>query len=101
MEYKQSHPLTTKKDSLDLTNKQNELEQNIADYEDQFINRFKGTFIADVVNLKTEKKLKDIPKKLMERRIMTFPIHITKTIFGVMLILKTMAWCTIRFYSTN
>lgn len=63
MEYKQSHPLVTKKDSLDLTNKQNELEQSIADYENQFINRFKGTFIADVVNLKTEKKLKDIPKK--------------------------------------
>jgi len=63
MEYKQSHPLATKKDSLDLTNKQNELEQSIADYENQFINRFKGTFIADVVNLKTEKKLKDIPKK--------------------------------------
>ena len=53
MEYKQSHPLATKKDSLDLTNKQNELEQSIADYENQFINRFKGTFIADVVNLKT------------------------------------------------
>jgi hypothetical protein len=63
MEYKQSHPLTTRKDSLDLTDKQNELEQSIADYENQFINRFKGTFIADVVNLKTEKKLKDIPKK--------------------------------------
>ncbi|MFN4028277.1 MULTISPECIES: redoxin domain-containing protein [Flavobacterium] len=62
-EYKQSHPLATKNDSLDLTNKQNELEQSIADYESQFINRFKGTFIADVVNLKTEKKLKDIPKK--------------------------------------
>ena len=63
MEYKQSHPLTTQKDSLDLTDKQNELEQSIVDYENQFINRFKGTFIADVVNLKTEKKLKDIPKK--------------------------------------
>lgn len=63
MEYKQSHPLTSRKDSLDLTDKQNELEQSIADYENQFINRFKGTFIADVVNLKTEKKLKDIPKK--------------------------------------
>ncbi|WP_396194297.1 redoxin domain-containing protein [Flavobacterium sp.] len=62
-EYKQSHPLTTKKDSLALTNKQTELEQSIVDYESQFINRFKGTFIADVVNLKTEKKLKDIPKK--------------------------------------
>ncbi|WP_295337607.1 TlpA family protein disulfide reductase [Flavobacterium sp.] len=63
IEYKQKNPLTTKKDTLALAEKQNELEQSIADYENQFINRFKGTFIADVVNLKTEKKLKDIPKK--------------------------------------
>ncbi len=63
IEYKQKNLLTSKKDTLALAEKQNELEQSIADYENQFINRFKGTFIADVVNLKTEKKLKDIPNK--------------------------------------
>jgi hypothetical protein len=63
LDYKQTHPLQTKKDSLALSQKQIDLEQRIVDYESQFITRFKGTYIADVVNLKTEKKLKDIPEK--------------------------------------
>lgn len=63
IEYKQRKVLATKNDTIVLADKQNELEQSIVNYEENFISRFKGTFIADVVNLKTEKKRKDNPKK--------------------------------------
>ncbi|MES2411460.1 MAG: thioredoxin-like domain-containing protein [Bacteroidota bacterium] len=60
--YKQSTSLATKKDTLALTGKQREVEKNINDFEEKFISDHKGTYIADVVNIKVEKLLKDIPK---------------------------------------
>lgn len=61
MEYKQKTVLSSKNDSLALAKKQKELEQNIIDYEENFIVQHKGTYIADVINLKTEKVLKTVP----------------------------------------
>ncbi|WP_284652058.1 TlpA family protein disulfide reductase [Flavobacterium terrisoli] len=61
MNYKQQQVLATKNDTLALLKKQKELEQSIVDYEANFIAQHKGSYIADVVNLKTEKKLKETP----------------------------------------
>jgi hypothetical protein len=61
MEYKQKTVLSSKNDSLALAKKQKELEQNIVDYEENFIAQHKGSYIADVINLKTEKALKTVP----------------------------------------
>lgn len=61
LDYKQKAPLATKKDSLALTEKQKQLEEKIMDYEAEFIARHKGSFIADVINLKTEKTLRNPP----------------------------------------
>jgi hypothetical protein len=60
--FKQSTKLETKKDSLGLNIKQKEIEKNINDFEEKFIAEHKGSYIADVMNLKSEKLLKDIPK---------------------------------------
>ncbi|RKS02646.1 TlpA family protein disulfide reductase [Flavobacterium sp. 102] len=60
-EYKQKTVLATKNDSLALTKKQKALEQSIVDYEENFIAQHKGSYIADVINLKTEKELKNVP----------------------------------------
>lgn len=60
--YKQTAILATKKDTLALNNKQKEIEKNINDFEEKFIANHKGTYIGDVMNLKVEKLLKDIPK---------------------------------------
>lgn len=60
-EYKQKTVLATKNDSLALTKKQKELEQSIVDYEENFIAQHKGSYIADVINLKMEKELKNVP----------------------------------------
>jgi thiol-disulfide isomerase/thioredoxin len=54
--------LKTKKDTLALAEKQKTFEQKIVDYEEKFIIQNKGSYIADVLNIKTEKKLIDIPK---------------------------------------
>lgn len=61
-EYRQKNPLATKNDTLALNKKQKELEQSIITYEENFIDKHKGSFIADVINLKMEKILKDVPK---------------------------------------
>ena len=41
--------------------KQKEVEKSINDFEEKFIAEYKGSYIADVMNLKSEKLLKDIP----------------------------------------
>jgi thiol-disulfide isomerase/thioredoxin len=60
-EYKQKTVLATKNDSLAFAKKQKELEQNIVDYEENFIAQNQGSYIADVINLKMEKSLKNVP----------------------------------------
>ncbi|MFN3969009.1 redoxin domain-containing protein [Flavobacterium sp.] len=60
-EYKQQHVLATKNDTLALNKKQLELEQSIANYEESFIVKHQGSYIAKVLNLKTEKTLKNVP----------------------------------------
>lgn len=62
MHVKKQNPLLTKKDTLKLREAQKNIEINIVDYEQKFIAKQKGTFIGEVVNLKSEKYLKDIPK---------------------------------------
>lgn len=57
-ELKKNTPLKTKKDTLDFTKKQRELELMIHNYELDFIAQNKNTFIADMVNLKMEKLLR-------------------------------------------
>ena len=62
-----SHLLNTKgmskKDSTDfVSSKQKIINENIENYEKEFVLKNKGTFISDALNLKTEKYLKDIPK---------------------------------------
>ena len=52
----------TKKDSLLILNKQKELEKILLDVEEKFINVNKPFYIADVVNLKTDRILKDVPR---------------------------------------
>ena len=61
-EYKQTAKLVNKKDTLALNNKQKEIEKSINDFEEKFLAEHKGTLIGDVMNLKVEKLLKDIPK---------------------------------------
>ncbi len=60
--FKQTAKLATKKDTLELNNKAKEVEKNINNFEENFITDHKGSYIADVMNLKAEKLLKDIPK---------------------------------------
>ncbi|MGL2963500.1 thioredoxin-like domain-containing protein [Flavobacterium sp. RSB2_4_14] len=62
LDLKQKTLLKNKKDTLALAEKQNEFERRIMDYEEDFIIRNKGSLIADVLNLKTEKILKNVPK---------------------------------------
>ncbi len=53
----------SKKDSTDfMSGKQKLINENIESYEKSFIQKNKGTFISDALNLKMEKYLKDIPK---------------------------------------
>jgi thiol-disulfide isomerase/thioredoxin len=60
--YKESTKLLTKKDSLALNKKQQEVEKAIQAYEEKFLADHKDTYIGDVLNLKVEKLLKDVPK---------------------------------------
>ncbi|WP_396157938.1 thioredoxin-like domain-containing protein [Flavobacterium sp.] len=60
--YKSSTELKTKKDSLSFYDKQKDVEKSINDFEEKFVETHKGTFIGDVMNLKVEKILKEIPK---------------------------------------
>jgi thiol-disulfide isomerase/thioredoxin len=54
--------LHTKKDTLALNEKQVEIDKEINEYESQFLEKHKGTYIGSILNLKVEKLLKDIPK---------------------------------------
>ena len=60
--FKQTSKLLTKKDTIALNEKQKEGEKLINNFEERFLEKHKGTFIGDVMNLKVEKLLKDIPK---------------------------------------
>ena len=60
--YKQSAKLVTKKDTLALNDKQKEVQKSIQAYEEKFLIDHKGSYIGNVMNLKVEKLLKDIPK---------------------------------------
>lgn len=60
--FKDNNKFLNKKDSLNLTKKQKEIEKTIQDFEEKFLDKNKGTFIGDVINLKVEKLLKDVPK---------------------------------------
>lgn len=61
VQYKNNLILKTKKDTLSLIEKQKEIEQEISKYEIDFYNKNKSSFIGNVVNLKIEKKLVNIP----------------------------------------
>jgi thiol-disulfide isomerase/thioredoxin len=60
-DYKNSISVKTKKDTLLVNDKQKELDKGIQEYEQNFLDKNKGTFIADVLNLRMEKVLKEIP----------------------------------------
>jgi peroxiredoxin len=60
--WKQNLNAKTKKDSLQIFEKQKELERKINLVEEEFIAKNKGSFIADVINLKIERTLKNPPK---------------------------------------
>lgn len=60
-DYKQQNVLATKSDTLALQKKQKELEDSIVEYEESFIAKNQGSYIAKVLNLKMEKTLKNIP----------------------------------------
>lgn len=60
--WKQNLNAKTKKDSLQIFDKQKEFEEKIQVLEEEFIAKNKGSYIADVINLKMEKTLKNPPK---------------------------------------
>ncbi len=60
-DYKSKINPKTKQDSLLVLDKQKSLEKDLLDIEEKFILANKGTYIADVVNLKTERILKNVP----------------------------------------
>lgn len=59
---KERTELKNKKDSLGFSEKGVALEKRISDFEEQFLADHKGSYIGDVINLKVEKVLKEIPK---------------------------------------
>ena len=61
VQYKNNLILKTKKDTLSLVEKQKEIEQEISKYEIDFYNKNKSSFIGNVINLKIEKKLVNVP----------------------------------------
>ncbi len=61
-DYRISIDVKTKKDTLLLNEKQKVLDKRIQLYEQNFISKHKATYIADVIDLKMEKVLQDIPK---------------------------------------
>jgi peroxiredoxin len=61
MNYKNTLVLKTKKDTLQLIEKQKEIEQEISKYEKDFYKNNSSSFIGNVVNLKIEKILEDVP----------------------------------------
>lgn len=60
--WKQNFNAITKKDSLQIFNKQKEFEEKIQTVEAQFIENNSGSYIADVINLKMVKTLQNPPK---------------------------------------
>jgi len=60
--YKAGKQFLTKKDTISLQEKEKEFEKNIYAFESNFVSTHKGTYIGDVMNLKVDKLLKDIPK---------------------------------------
>lgn len=51
-----------KKDSTDfMTTKRKSLDESVAKYDSEFLVKHKGTYVGDVINLKSEKIAKDIP----------------------------------------
>ncbi len=60
--YKESNKLATKKDTIALNKKQKDIETIIQAYEEKFLAEHKGSYIGDVLNLKVEKLLKEVPK---------------------------------------
>ncbi|WP_396169129.1 thioredoxin-like domain-containing protein [Flavobacterium sp.] len=61
-DYRTEINVKTKKDTLLLNEKQKVLDKRIQAYEKNFLEKNKATYIADVLNLKMEKVLQDIPK---------------------------------------
>jgi thiol-disulfide isomerase/thioredoxin len=59
VDYKNSIPILTKKDTLLLDKKQEKLNELIQTYENNFYNKNKGFYIGDVINLKIVKLLKE------------------------------------------
>ena len=62
IDYKSSIKVLTKKDTLLLNKKQKELDEKVQVYEGNFLEKNKTSYIGEVINLKMEKVLKDIPK---------------------------------------
>lgn len=62
VDYKTQNKLLTKKDSLALNKKQREIEDGIQQYEEKFLADHKGTFIGNVMNIKIDKLMKEVPK---------------------------------------
>lgn len=60
--WKQNLNAKTKKDSLQIFEKQKDFELKIINLEEAFITNNKGSYIADVINLKMDKILKNPPK---------------------------------------
>lgn len=61
-ELKQKSVLNSKKDTLAFNEKQKEIAIMSADYEEKFFMQQKGSYIAQVLNLKIDKVLKEVPK---------------------------------------
>jgi thiol-disulfide isomerase/thioredoxin len=61
LNYKNNSILKTKNDTLLLIEKQKEVEQEISKYEKDFYDKNKSSFIGNVINLKIEKKLENVP----------------------------------------
>ena len=60
--YKNNLTIKTKKDTLILQEKQKEFDKKITEYEKDFLTKHKSTCVGDVMNLKMEKILTDVPK---------------------------------------
>lgn len=60
--FKNTLAIKTKKDSLLVNDKQIELDKKIQKYEQNFLETHQKSFVADVLNLKTEKYLENPPK---------------------------------------
>lgn len=62
LKLKENFNFKTKQDTLNFKDKQKEFEKNVTAYENDFLVKSKGTYIASVINLKVQKLLKEVPK---------------------------------------